>query len=648
MTNREIETKNITFNHVKLIDKHYISNSELLKSCKKYENLLEPYCGPFAKYGCIISGTYGNAYTVDIFTKDGITLVSSTTPENFVDVMLQRILVTIGQKVDITAHDGTTTAMLLFLKIISSWFENKISPNEDDAKYPFDLERTFNTVLEIIDFCSLTIEEFIELCHDEKVELSDMDIKKTVVYNTAMISSKGNEKLSTAIADYICYIPKELYTGSWSLRPFAYESETSYLVTKAECDLQLLGVHYHTDKRTFLNQDSNTTGHYEDCDLIFTGSDSSESTLHHLIMALLIHFDDLPMELVPRGYENAKDFIKSINGSRAMFGIPVDYEQTKPLVVCVSERNNIYLDHLVEYFTTRTGVPVIFMQYPANMTPVINNLYINSIYASADKLPLICDEIKMDEIYSKSIIHGVTVDLYSGLCNLSNISVKSDDADDIYHPFFHDQDNHPFYKKVMTVINNIDHKILASPDKKIFHDNERAIFTDIKHLMIAKYRMTLQYSGYSHQLASDKTVVEDSLGASMSVLVDGFMLDGYNKILAYLHDFNERLSSNTIINNAIDKVLNVIYGSNISYGRIGSLMDYIMVDSDRVVRTYDFMKELKHDQKDTRKHTALIQPKKGFTSQFVRYKDLVQKLLNTEDFIDTRTAQPSSNQEHLV
>lgn len=665
-TPRKTDESNIVFNHIKAYNHEDLSKHELFISCKKYIELLTPYCGPFAKYGCIITNPIGSQYEIDTFTKDGITLLKSTRPETFVDMMLQRILATVGERVDMTAHDGTTTAMLLLVSIVSEYVKqvdsvnksknedytaiNAVIDNTDESiDVNFDnFEDAFDEILRIIQKNTLTVDTL----HEElkEFDITHKQLTYAIAFNTAMISSKGNRPLSTAIAYYVCNIPKELYTGSWSISHSQFEQDTKYEVVPAEADLFLTGVSYRTDKRDFLNDEAETIGNYRDCDMIFLNSGLTGEP-SDFILALL---NTEVTQNVIKGMtiEQYSDMIARL---RHQYGIPMDYVQSKPLVVFTTSKDNMNLATLAEIFMDTTGIPVIIVQYINTMMPHILNLYTDAIYASAGKIPFNHIENKREHSFENSIIHGIDISLCGSTCSISNISIKSEDESEIYHPFFKEKEKHRFYNMVLNDIATIEKREQSAHKNKVLYENEKPVFADLKHLMIAKQRFTLKYYGHVHQVVADKSVIDDALGAVMSSLIDGFVVGGYLHILNELKKRQTPTLPQKAVMNALQKVLTTVY-SNVKILNSRSVVskinsdEYIkdlksttslLIKSTPVFRNQfyiektDFVDNLVNDKDDL----SLIQPSKGFMSQFHRYKDLIVKLINTEDFIDARIQQ---------
>ena len=173
--------------------------------------------------------------------------------------------------------------------------------------------------------------------------------------------------------------------------------------------------------------------------------------------------------------------------------------------------------------------------------------------------------------------------------------------------------------------------------------------------MIAKQRFTLKYYGHVHQVVADKSVIDDALGAVMSSLIDGFVVGGYLHILNELKKQQTPTPPQKAIMNALQKVLTTVY-SNAKILNSRSVVSKINSDeyikdlksttsllikstpvfkNQFYIEKTDFIDNLVNDKDDL----SLIQPGKGFMSQFHRYKDLIVKLINTEDFIDARIQQ---------
>ena len=74
-------------------------------------DVLKDHCGPYGKYAAITSPV--NPSAEPIFTKDGINIIRSIDYVSQVQQFIRHTLMYMGSRIESTAGDGTTSAMII-------------------------------------------------------------------------------------------------------------------------------------------------------------------------------------------------------------------------------------------------------------------------------------------------------------------------------------------------------------------------------------------------------------------------------------------------------------------------------------------------------------------------------------------------------
>ena len=103
------------------------ARTEIINALKKFEDILIKHCGPLSGYAMLIDqNSLGENFQPSIFTRDGIQILRTVDMVSPLEGYIKNILTYIGTRVDNYAKDGTTTSMLFaarFLRIVLSHVE---------------------------------------------------------------------------------------------------------------------------------------------------------------------------------------------------------------------------------------------------------------------------------------------------------------------------------------------------------------------------------------------------------------------------------------------------------------------------------------------------------------------------------------------
>ena len=170
----------------------------LIRDTARYiYSVLADHCGPYASDALVIQENPSNMKDKHyaIFTKDGINIVRSIEFISPIQKHIQYLVEYIGLRVESLSHDGTTTSMMLFTKLLEYYFD-KIITNEKTKNKAFRNNLKTEILKNIEDLKLILNENIITV---EKLA-SDFDISykealRFVAHNQAMISSKGDVEL---------------------------------------------------------------------------------------------------------------------------------------------------------------------------------------------------------------------------------------------------------------------------------------------------------------------------------------------------------------------------------------------------------------------------------------------------------------------
>lgn len=683
------------------------------ETCAKIYNLLVDHCGPHATDALVFTDNPNNLKDKHyaIFTKDGINIVRSIEFISPIQKHIQSLIAYIGERVDSLAHDGTTTSMMLFTKLVEVYFDKIIKAVENGEiinrrQMKQDIQQRLTSLMQEFETQVITLERFIK-----DFEFSEKEAIRFIAYHQAMLASKGDVELSAAIAEVLETLPTELY-GLFGYTQSGIETEQRFNVTRDDFDFKVPVLSNIDD----YNYNMNTEFLSEDCDLII-----SEDGLMKGNMALEVivnHIGKYRAEAYPIILDNGNVEIDSANvtydeviqkAEPAIYDVSIvvspgqESPLLKPAVEEIREirlkqdrchRNNIadltpgtilrledqknplengnWVYHGPNQPLTRPekkrDLVLIAKSIDATLMDHINKLnqrMINKITvftvstpnAYASKCTSLQAVVNMAGKYSPNdyledpsnrsyVIEGVKIHFKHRYVYISNLYKKDGTR---YHPYYNNPGMFLPYDQMVTEIK--DHlaqhasgrlRIESAQDKYRYED-----YVEIFRRMICAEVRNLQIAGMRHDALHDRDILQDSFGAVLSSLENGFVLDAYLKLFyletkhytinnpnsspilftAFLNILmaSHRLPSSDII----EKLTNYPEKSNLSYlfYPIGDRVLYFNKDSlqqkegDIVPAFYDG---------DALTSSYLVmQPADTYRELFKRLADLLPKLINS-------------------
>lgn len=632
----------------------------LIEAAQAASAILHRHCGPFAANAVRAIGI-GNGVEIDEFTKDGITIMQAcrtTTPQS---EFVKRLLTFVGQRVDSICHDGTTTSMMFFAQCIEhiSAF-TKDCPDSDRLTAAAVCKSLLDTMSEKIEASCVTLPELHSKIRTVRPKQTLQETKRALAYHQAMVSSKGDTELASAISDVVASIPVEMF-GSYVINNETFETEKRFRVVQQEFDI---GFRSNLGHQDFNNVERGTELKYDDASLIFTSACIVKgSPVSSFIKALL----STPKMLETMEKLN-KHRLLTPDDDRFMFNLKPDENYiTGPLVIIAPEISDAVLSDMVNiYRRLYPDTPVVYTTIQNSVR--LRQFYESAVSATAGVYPV------MDTIHTAdslaSIIPHVKVEIRHSYCMFSNLYKKDKHA---FHPFYRNKKKFPFYT---TVLNEVITKITQFDKGHV----ETMSKSDIQELIML-YRMMccqkiidLKVGGTSHDLAANMSVASDAYGAALSSIKDGVVLGGYPKILAAIRDRHvtvsvgagvEETSHATVSNRlifamacAVSGVLKSIYRTGVNprawaddvYGdaterlSLGEKWTYLTPQRSKITGAYvhaSVPREVLEDEwiesflhPENNGEVVLFQPIVGYREQFRRLLDVLPKLINSSCILD--------------
>jgi len=194
-------------------------------------DVLKAHCGPFSDYAVVVDPrAMGDE---PVFTKDGINIVRGIQYTDGVKEFTRNSLQYIGARVETSAGDGTTSAMIICATMMKVLLENISKSNYICSTSEFNMLYTKiqTAIKEYYDTNFIGIKDYIK-----KYTPSDDSIKtiiRNISYWQAYTSSHGDLELSKAISDLFANTPIDAWDGL-TIESSRYETASRY---KTEIDI---------------------------------------------------------------------------------------------------------------------------------------------------------------------------------------------------------------------------------------------------------------------------------------------------------------------------------------------------------------------------------------------------------------------------
>jgi len=609
--------------------------ASVIQTCEQIYEILADHCGPHASDAMIIQNNEATSlkdrfYT--IFTRDGINIVKSIHFISPIQTHVQDLVAYIGSRVESLSHDGTTTAMMFFTGITAAFFKRFKSSVEKGKLPDYRLIKELKEIL--IDLSLIlesqfvvTVEKYAELC-----DITEREAIRRIAHSQAMLSSKCDTELAEAVGEFVETLPKEFYR-LFTISQSGIETEKRFTVIRDTFDFELAVMANIDD----MNYNMNMEYFSESCDLLVCEDDLIHGNPALSILEVHLHAAEsglLEQDLV-------------------IIAKTIDSRLTER----IKRINQAWPQKVIAFPMS------LYNQWSSKVTAL------SAVMAMASVYPL--HEVVIDPSLPY-LIRNVCVHYKTNKrVTLSNLYPKDGST---YHPSFTDPDRFAPYTVMVKDLRSYIESVTSGRDRiqTAADDNKFKECVQIYRRMISADVRNLQLSGMRHETLADHDILRDSLGAVLSSLEKGFVLDGYLKLYVSLANKNTVFDSTwtmSVVRDVIHDILRRVhkldaktypiddtegliknpYLSNDTTvfhldnqngtaqsdyeGLFETLFDArLSLAKDLFGWEQDVWLNYPVDQDPVRSmdmRTPVIQPADTYREMFVRFGDLLPKLLNT-------------------
>jgi TCP-1/cpn60 chaperonin family len=589
------------------------------RTCQTIYNKLAAHCGPYAKNALIIENDSSriNEYN-NVFTKDGATIVRSMKFSNPLEEHLKKIVHYVGTRVDNISHDGTTTSMMLFIDLLMKIPALFYDTDMMDKEIVDSISDAVDILTDSLNEMKITVEDIVnDFGIDEK------EVKRFIARNQALVASKGNVELAEAIVEIVDHLPVELY-GQFNLTHSKLETDKRFTVLYDDFDFYLVAT--NTNRQKYNNHNLYSEYLNEDCDFLIIIDQLSHNNpvldvLKKYVTSLTINENTLERDMV---------IITPVEPS--------------PLTELIEKYNDNHKNKIIIVTAT------MHINYSSKNTPM------SCILASAGQ-DSIYDRLHLDnfkDIVDQSLIKHAKIHIRDRYAYIYNL-YKRDGG--LYHPFYNNPDAPEAYKtKIKELRDFLDiylkgHTPVTTPEREqMLKDG-----IDLYRRLICQQVVRLEISGSTHDVHADRTVAIDSMGAVLSSIEHGFIVDGFSKLYKTASNITNRGDNREIlivIAKSILAILKIIHrsaefdiagiitspdfekysylmapaithGTIIKNGKLGVFSTWFNIENQENMTFNEALAKAELGD------YALIQPIDGYLELIKRIKELIPKFANT-------------------
>lgn len=608
---------------------------EMSRAFSEIRDIFYGHCGPYA--GTAIVGVSNRmADGIDVFTKDGVTIartmLADKAPIHRFAARLTRFL---GTQTDKKCHDGTTTTMALFAGIVSEYFKyrneqcsGRVDYREADTGNAVDLvkarHRDVQTMREIIAYLKevvhknkLTVADLHALFVKNGVDVLEKDVHRAVAYQTALISSKGDIELATAIADVIAATPIDMH-GLFVKALAPNEKAKRVSVVKRDYQFELncsIGI-------DVLNTDMRQALVCKNAVLMASTRKLADKSWDEDILFKMLNPNPA-----------AKDLHELESWNLAPWW---DAHDNRTLILFVPQVNSYRLSDAIEKFNVNHPAnPVVIAQ--SSIESSLMPFVVSCLYALRDRpLP---EDIE-PEHSNLLFIEGLDIAYRKGSMKINGLYTPTDDA---LNPMFLNPESAPHYTATRETCDRLIKLHVDDPNLSGMSSIGINIAIYFYRFLTCQTILDVQLGGLLHGNKELQSVHEDAMGSALSACNYGVICDTYTKLLAGLSD--DELDWETIPHKvwkySLESLIQAIH-------RVRSEDDHLLIDPDPEdfyicqpdIRTsrWDSLNNpetiARFLDPKTPTPAALIQPILGAEEQLLRIGDILPGVMNTTLFID--------------
>lgn len=484
---RRILNSNRGVTNIALIENERENITELLQH---FVDLLFRHCGPLSQYAMTVNGeSAGIAFEPNVFTRDGIDILSSVECMSPLETYIKDLLCYLGSRVDNAAKDGTTTSMLfgaLFLQqLLTTPLPDKTLTSFQKKRYA---EKVFQGIRAYLDDIRTTW-SVASLCNNAS-EKEIMRVAGLIAFMQAMSSSGGDIELA--------YVMKQIYERSpqitWDfIEHFQSASENGarFNIDIDEFDSKLRCT---STQEGALNTSLGTEFYAENvrC-LIYPDAFASYDIKSSAILAYLKEVDDdHPIVMI----------LTHVPGPLMSAIMAINEQRKNKITVWQYSAEDRLAGQALNW-------ELMIVNAVAGIRP-FSDAGVENPDVMTDAHTFIAKSVRWRNTY---------MEFYG--------TVESS-SDDCLHPFYANPEKAtPYYKEVLQEL--LEQRDMYA-NNRIKNEKLVAIFTEMLNKITCLHRPHLRLGGPAHEQVANMPVVKDVQGAIMSSLRHGFVINGVLEI----------------------------------------------------------------------------------------------------------------------
>lgn len=495
--------------------------STIIDTLKDIITLLSKHCGPDSQYAMIITGSGNSDFEPNIFTKDGIKILTHLEYVSPIQTYVKELIAYIGRRVDSAAKDGTTTSMLFaanFLLELCDKFNASdsytLDTQDDDTSTNSiiqysdeivnilkstttqDLDRLYliymNKVLKALDTqLKYTIDTFIE---DYEVR---PDVAAGIIaFIQALSSSGGNLNLAKVNFELFKNTPKELWNRITMVQS-TIETKTPYSVQYQESQYKL-----HCNMLTEIrNTDLGTR--YVDHDVI-----------------LFAYPDAIAVGTVV--LDRVIDWIDSVDEDKAVAILAQAIDAQ--LITYIEKKNATRVKPITAYANLEK------VKYGSDSWDIMAINAMAGKYSYSDRN----ESIRPIDI-DRHCILVKRLEMNFNYLELFDFYPVTDELSNL-HPYYTDPQAFKPYTELIQNINKIiERDAAAHVHNNQLIDSAYRVFTQ----MVCRRVPKLVIGGSTHENIANMVVAQDVIGATMSSITQGFIPGGILSVFTVLNTLDD-------------------------------------------------------------------------------------------------------------
>lgn len=556
-------------------------------------DILTQICGPYAKSVAVPMTHNGMQYST--FTKDGIDVLNSTRVDSQIGEFIRQTATYFGSRVDSIARDGTTTGMLLLLKLWSV-----LQGNHEQTS------ALINALSKVVDDATIKIDD------------TDINHKKYVAYHQAMISSKGDHELSWRIAEVVSTLPRELY-GAYRIHHSPVESEEMYRLKHRDYDFEIRG---------FYDQQVNNANMKTEC-----------------------AYDSVYL------FATATELVGNNPATSALINILQDIQNNvtvldKPLVV-ISPKIDAQLQGCIsQYNRERTQPhPIIWFHMQgeniARNANLVQAIQVSSDYK--DPFDVVTQSFK-DTGHVFDLIELTTparIRMHSNhVCEISDLYVRSEG---VFHPYYVNPTKSTAYtqfrKELEDTVNTLKSKVAF--DSRDLANIET--LNGIYRQLVCQNQVDLEICGSSFDNLANRSVAQDAYGAAIASIESGVVAGAFLTLAKYVLQVKDKYNLSDEVCEVFTDIVKTIYRPNdiqLQYildptplAATRKFEEHYLVDTHGEIVHSDFNPDAyriypdPYDYNAMREEPVLIQPAIGYVTFVRRLREVLEKAVTGIGFL---------------